>query len=547
MRALARLQRRPDLRSPQLTRVLATLAAAAAVIAVVVVGPVTALPGDCTDDPPPTVAIRGDLATDGELTRVSRHVVEGGDCLALATDTDEDAADTDVADDVPVRVSVVHRGADGRPLHDSELSSADRLTTRIAVRDASARPQQITADGPRGPVTRDVLLGVPLRVEVVVDLPSGWSDVAVRDADAHVDRHARGLRITHSTILFPPATDDELVLEVVSIPGRGVPTVRVHATPLTRTTLTNGVTDRDRDSAAVLASLGEVTADGASELADGATQLADGLGDLADGTGKIADRMGDAAAGASDLSGGMRQLTSGAQQLRDGNVELAGGLAQLAAGAQELAAGMDALATAIEEAADEAEDKDPHEEALGLLFPSNEDKVREVAIAARMLADGAAELAGGLAIAASGSRELADGSIELADGTVLLADGVADMADGLVRAAEGLAALYAGSAEAADGAGMLADGATELPGALDQVATIGDVAAERAALDRAIAEAGRERADQAVRAQTGSPSGAVTVELVAAGRTPRGPWQLAAIALTALTGALALRTWRRWA
>jgi X-X-X-Leu-X-X-Gly heptad repeat protein len=535
---------------------LAVLAAVAAVTAIVVVGPVTASPGDCTDDPPPSVAIRGNLATDGELTSVSRQVLNGGDCLALATDTTDDTntddTDTDdidaataVADSVPVRVSVVHRDATGRPLHDSELSSADRLTTRIAVRDASARPHQITADGPRGPVTRDVRLGIPLRVEVVVDLPAGWSDVAVLDADAHIDRHGRGLRVTHSTILFPPATDDELVVEVVSVPGRGVPTVRVHATPLTRTTLVNGVTDRDRDSAAVLASLGEVTADGASDLADGASQLADGLDELSDGTGQIADRMGDAADGASDLAAGMRQLTAGTQQLRDGNVDLADGLAQLAAGAQELAAGMDALATAVEEAADEAEDKDPHEELLGLVFPSNEEQVREVATAARMLADGAAELAAGLAAAADGSRELADGSIQLADGSVLLADGVADMADGLVRAAEGLAALHAGSTEAADGAGMLADGATELPGALDQVATIGDVAAERAALDRAIAEAGRDRADQAVHAQTGSPSGTVTVELVAAGRTPPGPWHLGAIALLALTGSLALRTWRR--
>lgn len=508
----------------------------------------TSGPDDCTSLTPVVARaeVRADLAGDGSVTAAERERQlsdeRGADCRT----TDGRAAGT-----LPVAVGILHATAADGALETGQLGSASGpVTTRIAVRDRTAEPRQVTVDVPGGTETRERRVAVPHLVRIAISYPRSWTAVAPGTDGVRTDVVDGGVHLAVTELLFPPITGDELVLPITAEPGRGAPTVRVEAVPVTDEEASRlAAGELDRDAAAVVAALTEAGAEGAEQLATGAAELADGIDDLAAGNRQLADGLADAAAGGAQLRAGADQLAAGAAELAVGTRQLAAGLRPLAEGARRVAEGnrqlaeqlsvaadgADALADGNEELADGAEELGVGSRqladaagslreaiaALPDLGPVTDDVIGpadEVVAGAeataragdrlsagnRELARGNRELAEGLREAAGGSRELAEASEQVADGTAEAASGADELADGSQQLAEGadefadaVDAYTRGVEDAADASEQLADGAAAAAGGADDLA---DGAAELPdALHQATDTADREnirRAEQ---------------------------------------------------
>ena len=477
------------------------MVAAAAVL--VVSAPVTA-PGIACGPVPSGAAVvtLGHLADDGELTSLRQRTVgtEGESCEEEVEDPSLD-----------VEVSILHRDVTGGSLEASELHDHDQVSTRVSVRDTTAEDRDLTVTGPVGTVAETRRIGVPQLVRATLRYPTTWTVTAPQGdgVSSHLDGDV--VEVARTAVLFAPLLDDELVLEVTAVPGRGTPSVTVEATPLSAGDA-DAVPDGllDRDTTAVVAALVDLAEDGARELVGGAEQLADGSEELADGTDDLADGAAEVADGAAGLGDGMagladgvaglssgvdgsaagaRELSGGADELATGTREVADGAAPLAQGAGELATGARMLADQLAVLGEvEPPEVDPEElvtavveirdgvrqvrDDLAGLLPPDPDPTDPIVIAVAVLTeladglDGLAQAIGEalatLAEAAEGLQAIADGADELATGAEGIADGIAELAGALQGLADGADAL-------ATGTGELAAGLTQLSGASDDL------------------------------------------------------------------------------
>jgi X-X-X-Leu-X-X-Gly heptad repeat protein len=510
-------------RAPRRTRRAALLTGALLVplaVAPAAAG-LTTGPDGCTSSSSPVVAraeLRADLDGDGSVTAAER-------IREVSDDRGADCRRTDAWDAgaLPVAVGILHTTPAEGALEAGQLGEATApVTTRVAVRDRTATPHEVSVDVPGGTEVRERRVAVPHLVRIGITYPRSWTTVAPGAAGVRTDVVDGGVHVAITHLLFPPVTSDEVVLPVTADPGRGAPTVSVEAIPVTdEETVRLAADELDRDAAAVVAALTEAGAEGAEQLADGAAELADGIDGLAAGNRQLADGLAEAAAGGAELRAGADQLAAGARQLAIGARQLAVGMRPLADGARQVAEGnrrmaeqlsvaadgADALADGNEELADGAEElgagsrrladgAEALREALaGLpdLGPVSDEIVgpaeeliagaeataragerleegnREVARGNRELADGLREAAGGSRELAEGSEQVADGIDQaaggadaLADGSQQLADGADELSDGVDAYTRGVEEAAAGSERLAAGAGAAADGADDL-------------------------------------------------------------------------------------
>lgn len=489
-----------------------------------------------------TAALEDDGTPDRIRDERSATSADGAGC-ASGRDVEVEA--------LPIAVAILHRDATAGTVELDRLAEADGpITTRIAVRDTTAQDRALAVATP-GEDTREVTrrVGVPHLVRVTVRYPDGWSRIVPADPGVRVDaRPGGGVEVSDTRVLFPPVTDDELVVGIESQPGRGAPEIAVEATPIGPSTAS--LLDADplgRDAAAVVGALTELAVDGARQLADGTGELAGGIAELADGTDELAAGLGEAAAGVGPLGDGIDELASGSRQLAGGLDELAGGLPELGEGAAALGAGNRELADGLREAAEGADElAEGNEEAAEGNEQAAEgnqqlaDATAGFIVASEALGEAAAglragldaldglpggvldpltgpltelvgqleELAGAAAAISAGNAELAEGNRQLAEGNRQLAEGNRELAAGLREAAAGadeLGAgnreLAAGAGEAAGGARELADGTAELADGAGQLSQgfgqAADGIGEAAAGASALADGGREAADGA--------------------------------------------------
>jgi len=465
----------------------------------------------------------GTLAGDGEVEQLEQRVVG----------TDGATCTLDDARPLTVGVGIVHEAASGRSLEATELTrAAGPVTTRVSVRDVTARSREVVVRGPLGTHTVQRDLGLPQLVHLEVRYPAGWSVTApVGDGVGTVVEDGE-VAVRRTGVLFPPLLPNELVLTVAATPDRGTPTITVEVTPLAGVepfVLPDGVLDRD--AAAVLGALGSLAADGATELADGAgavasgarelasgtEALADGVTEFAEGTGALASGAADVAEGARGLAGGLGELSSGVEQLSDGvgasaggardladgttevtdgSRRLAGAAAELAAGSTELAAGARQLADGLAAATDaDLPDADVASviagiealaagiaevrDGLAATVPEGTDPTDPTDPAAPIalavgaltaLAEATLTLAGELGAGLAGIGDAVSGIEAAAVGAEELAVGAAGIADGNAALAAGLDELARGSAALAGGASELAGGLGQLSGASGELA-----------------------------------------------------------------------------
>jgi X-X-X-Leu-X-X-Gly heptad repeat protein len=388
--------RRPRHARPPRSRVRSALfALVAALLVATTTAPVAVADCDGRAAGPVGTIVTATLADDGEVLDTEVVTRAGDETCAIGRSEDAAAA-------LPVSVAVVHEAADGRSLEASELDDeSDPVTTRIAVRDATAAEHTVAVPGPLGTQDTIVRIGVPQLVNLTLTYPASWQVTPPAQPGAGARLSGSGVEVVRGGVLFPPLTGEELRLEVTAVPGRGTPSIDVEVTPFDGDpALLSGDEVLDRDATAVLGALSLLAADGAVQLVDGLGQVADGADGLARGAGRLAAGTGALADGAGQLAGGTGELAGGAGQLADGLGASAAGARELASGSRQLADGTGQLATG---------------------FP-------ELAAGARAIADGTAELAAQLDLAAGGAGELADGGAALAAGARELADGTAQLA-----------------------------------------------------------------------------------------------------------------------
>jgi X-X-X-Leu-X-X-Gly heptad repeat protein len=477
--------------TPRRTR-RAALLAAAALLAPLAVAPAAAGPvvgaDDCTGRTPVVARaeLRADLAADGHVTAAERAREVSDDRGAACRSTDPREADA-----LPVAVGILHASPQDGALEAGQLGDATGpVTTRIAVRDRTASPREVTTEVPGGTEVRERRVATPHLVRIGIGYPRSWSTISPGTDGVRTDVVDGGVHVAVTHLLFPPVTEDEVVLPVTADAGRGVPRVSVEVIPVTDEERVRLAADElDRDAAAVVAALTEAGADGAEQLADGAAELAGGIGDLASGNRQLADGLAELAAGGADLRAGADQVAAGAAELATGAAQLAVGMRPLADGARRVAEGnrqmaeqlstaadgADALADGNEELADGAEElgagsrrladgAEALREALaGLpdLGPVSDEIVgpaEELIAGAEATARAGERLEEGNREVARGNRELADGLREAAGGSRELAEGSEQVADGIDQAAGGADALADGSQQLADGADELSDG-----------------------------------------------------------------------------------------
>jgi X-X-X-Leu-X-X-Gly heptad repeat protein len=512
--------------TPRATRRAALLAGALLVplAAAPAAAGLTTGPDDCQRVTPlvARAEVRADLAGDGSVTAAER-------AREISDDRGTDCRTTDArtADALPVAVGILHTTPDQGALEAGQLGDADGpVTTRVAVRDRTAIPRQVTVDAPDGDETRELRVAVPHLVRIAVSYPRSWGAVAPGADGVRTDVVDGGVHVAVTELLFPPLTGGEVVLPVTAEPGRGVPTISVEAVPVTDEEAARlGAGELDRDAAAVVAALTEAGADGAEQLAAGASDLADGLDELADGNRQLADGLGEAAAGGAELRAGADQLAAGAAEIAAGNRQLAAGLRPLAEGARRVAEGnrqladqlataadgADALADGNDELADGAEDlgrgsrrladaAGSLREALDAL-PDLGPVTDEVIAPADELIAGAEETSRAGQRLEEGNRELARGNRELAEGLRDAAGGSRELAEGSEQVADGVDEAATGADELAEGSQQLADGADEFADGVDAytrgVEEAADASEELAAGSRAAAGGADELADGA--------------------------------------------------
>jgi len=251
--------------------------------------------------------ITASLGDDGDVTRLASSIVglDGTRC-SVAIDPGVDV--------LGVQVGLLHRDTAGAAIDPARLPGWELpVTTRVRVTDTTRSPTALTFDGPEGPASAMREIGVPRSVRITVSYPSGWHLTSVPSDGAAVHHTTGGVEVTHSALLFPPFTSDEIVISAQARPGRGTPTITVEATPTASRTLST-LLDRtdDRAALAVIGALLDLSAEGADDLAQGALELADGLDELADATVELAD--------------GVDELVDGVTELLDGIVELVDGV-----------------------------------------------------------------------------------------------------------------------------------------------------------------------------------------------------------------------------
>ena len=500
------------------TRRAGRLALASAVTALLLGAPPALVPVGLACPPidaDTAVLTVGALAGDGEVEQLEQRLV-GADGATCTVDDDRS---------LTVGVGIVHEAVSGRSLEATELTrAAGPVTTRVSVRDVTARSREVVVSGPLGTRAVQRNLGVPQLVHLEVRYPAGWSVTAPEGDGVGTAVEDGEVAVRRAGVLFPPLLPDELVLTVVATPARGTPTISIDVTPLAGVepfVLPDGVLDRD--AAAVLGALGSLAADGATELADGAgavasgarelaagtETLADGVTELAEGAGALAAGAAEVADGARGLAGGLGGFSDGVEQLSDGVGASAGGARALAEGTTEVTAGTRQLAAAAAElaagsaelAAGARQLADGLDAATDLDLPDGD--VATVVAGIGEVAAGIAEVRDGLAatvpegtdptdptdpaapiaIAVAALTALADATLalagELGAGLVLIGDAVSgieaaaagaeELAVGAAGIAEGNAALAAGLDELARGSAALAGGADELAGGLGQL------------------------------------------------------------------------------
>jgi X-X-X-Leu-X-X-Gly heptad repeat protein len=477
---------------------------------------------------PTGTTVSATLADDGEVVG-TRVVTRAGD-ETCSVETGDDGATS-----LPVAVAVTHEASDGRSLEASELDEeSDPVTTRVAVRDATAAAHTITVTGPQGSHEATVRVGVPQLVHVTLTYPPSWEVTPPTYPGTGARLSGAGAEVVRGGVLFPPLTADELRLEVSAVPGRGTPSIDVEVTPFDGDpALLTGDEVLDRDATAVLGALSVLAADGAGLLVDGLGEVADGAGELAGGAGQLADGLDASAAGAQELAGGSRQLADGTGQLAAGFPELAGGARAIADGTAQLAAQLDLAASGAGGLADGGADlaagtreladgtaqlaamaATMRDEILAALpelpvdvtvpsFPPEllddlladlpeelrtEVEAELLAVLAGFEAELEAEFAtvvgpdldtaledaltqlDDVLAVADRFAELAEGAAAIADGTAAIAEGNAELAGGLDRAADGTAELATGAAGLAGGIDEVGAGVRELAAASGQLA-----------------------------------------------------------------------------
>ncbi|MEU7901988.1 YhgE/Pip domain-containing protein [Actinoplanes sp. NPDC049118] len=309
--------------------------------------------------------------------------------------------------------------------------------------------------------------------------------------------------------------------------------------------------------------------DGLTDASSGADKLEGGLNDASRGAGQLSGGLGSAARGAGDLADGLATLRSGAAQLASGTKQAAAGGKRLASAVDTAADRIEPMlrnnAKRIEDAANKAADgADLLARNVGKLSAAADDAVErserlkayldglpdetpgigearatagelvaaakrvqsiirsadldglserlhDVAVTARKVADAAPRLADDVATArkkiddlATGLGELATGAQRLNNGAADAAAGATDLRGGIYRLASGarqlngglgqlstgghqlatgLGDLQGGAAELADG---LSDGAEEIPGYGEDTSERAEALSEPVGLDRTV-------------------------------------------------------------
>lgn len=447
----------------------------------------------------------GQLEDDGELASLRQRIV-GSD--------GEVCDERDAALSLDVAVSILHRDHQGRSLEARELGGDDPVRTQVSVRDMTAEDRALTVTGPQGTTNETRRVGVPQVVRTTVRYPASWDVSAPRGDGVGTRMDGDDLEVTRTAVLFPPVLDDEVVLEILAVPGRGTPRVTVEATPLAdgeAGSVPAGLLDRD--TTAVVAALLDLAEDGARELTDGAEELAGGSDELADGAAEVAEGAAGVGAGMAGLADGVDGLSSGiagsaagAVQLAGGAEDLAGGTAEVAAGVRPLGQGANELAAGVRMLSDElavfgdveVPEVDPEplvaavegiadevrtvRDQLAELLPPDPDAEDPLVVAIQVLtelADGLEEVTDGLLAALGGVTEAveglqaaAEGADELAAGAEELAQGIAELEGALQGLADGAASLAAGTQELAHGLGQLSGASDELASGADEL-TVG--------------------------------------------------------------------------
>ncbi|MET8148116.1 YhgE/Pip domain-containing protein [Actinoplanes sp. NPDC049668] len=308
---------------------------------------------------------------------------------------------------------------------------------------------------------------------------------------------------------------------------------------------------------------------GLTDASTGADRLEGGLNDASRGAGQLSGGLGSAARGAGDLADGLATLQSGAAQLASGTRQAAAGGKRLATavdtaadriepmlrnnakriedaankaadGADLLARNVGKLSSAADDAVERAERLQAYLDGLpddtagigearataGELVAAARrvqstiraadldglsERLHDVAVTARKVADAAPRLADDVAAARKNIDDLATGLGKLATGAQRLNDGTADAAAGATdlrggiyqlasgarhldggldrlsagghRLASGLGDLQGGAAELASG---LSDGAEQIPGYGEDTADRAEALSEPVGLDRTV-------------------------------------------------------------
>ncbi|HSV40994.1 MAG TPA: hypothetical protein VLI04_19695 [Nocardioidaceae bacterium] len=354
---------------------------------------------------------------------------------------------SDYEGDLPLEVEVEYF-LDGESVSPGDVVGEDgTLEVQYTVRNVTGVTQSVTfLDGMGNPITKDVVVPIPLIGQLATTLPSTFRDVTSTGANMAGDGKG-GTKLSFTMTLFPPIGSDtstfgytaaitdgvvpRAAVQVLPVDPLASPTFATAATSYeggatTGAELTQGAATIDtnllklRDGAADLLA-------GLIQLRDGAAELSTGLVDsAAPGAAKLAD-------GSLELADGLGQLDEGGQKLSAGADKLSGGTGTAYAGAKKLTAGLNAISGGLDQLADADAGLPAAKDGIAQLKAGIDLMVASVGAADQPLTliGGLAGLEGGLTQLHTGSGQLLGGLQQLAGGLPTAKGGVDQVKAGL--------------------------------------------------------------------------------------------------------------------
>lgn len=193
------------------------------VVAVVATGCTSATPAVAT----PTrllQTVETSLSSDGSITAVDSTAISVDDSTGTSTSATTVHTPSDVADDLPIRVTTSYRTSDGSGSDLADLEGHDgRVEIDLTVENLTVAPQQLTYDAAGTSRTDPALVGAPLSIAASTVLTGVSPSAVVTDSsaggattDGIVSADASGAAVVQwGALLAPPRSGASTTLHLV--------------------------------------------------------------------------------------------------------------------------------------------------------------------------------------------------------------------------------------------------------------------------------------------------------------------------------------------